>query len=136
VGTVWATVDRLIHDLGEVRAVVDEVESLPEAAVPGTVVGLRGALDDATDAITRIFTDTRQETVEAGWRAMARAQDAARGARAQIEAARTMRNGLKTVASRAYAQAARAQQHREQLAERPWFRRPHDPPKPDRDTEN
>lgn len=83
--TVWVTVDRLIHDLGAVRAFMDEAEAVPEAS---QVDDVRSALDDATDAITRLFTDSQDTAVEAAWTAIARAQDVVVKARSVIAQAR------------------------------------------------
>lgn len=86
--TVWVTVDRLIHDLGAVRAFMDETEAVPEASGAPQVDDVRSALDDATDAITRLFTDSQDTAVEAAWTAIARAQDAVVEARSVIAQAR------------------------------------------------
>ena len=119
-GTVWATVDRLIHDLGEVRSVVDEAEALPETAATPVVLELRGAMDRATDAITRIFTDSHDDVLEAAWSAIAHAQDAAREARASIAAARATREDLGSIVTHARAQAARAHEQRQKISEQAW----------------
>jgi hypothetical protein len=89
VDTVWVTVDRLIHDLGAIRAFVDEAEATPGASGAPQVADVRGAMDAATEAITRIFTGSEDDAaIEAAWIAIARAQDAVAKARGMILAAR------------------------------------------------
>jgi len=127
--TIWVTVDRLIHDLGAVRSVMDEVEAIPEASTAPSAEDLRVAMNEATDAISRLFSDTQDSAVEAAWRAMAHAQDAARGARAIVASARGARDANEAMAERARAQSMRANQQREWL-ERSWRQR--DAPRPAR----
>lgn len=86
--TNWVTVDRLIHDLGAIRAFVDEAEGLPEATITPPVAEARSAMNDATDAITRLFTDAQDTAVDAAWTAIARAQDAVLKARSVMMQAR------------------------------------------------
>jgi hypothetical protein len=109
--TVWSTVDRLIHDLGAIRAFVDEAEAVPEVSAAPEVTAVRGAMDAATDAITHLFTDTEAPAVQAAWTAIARAQDTVTkarhlvaGARASHEAAERMRQVNRDQAARAIAQ--------------------------------
>lgn len=117
--TIWGTVDRLIHDLGAVRAVVDEMEALPTCSASPALTELRATMDEATEAITRIFSDTEDSVVEAAWRAMAHAQDAAQRARGHIATARAARHVNESVTEQARAQGARAREQREVIA-RTW----------------
>ena len=114
---VWATVDRLIHDLGAIRAFVDQVEAAPDAASLPEVDSVRHAMDDATTAITRVFDDGGDQVIEAAWHAIARAQDAVRAARSRALAARHARESSQAMAEHARAQGARARAQAQQLAD-------------------
>jgi hypothetical protein len=133
---VWETVDRLIRDLGAIRAFVDEAEALPEAASARDVAEVRGAMDDATAAITRIFDSSEDGTIEAAWRAIARAQDTVAAARAAVASARSAHRNAELMGLAARAQAARARDRADAAAEqaariqrlaRPSSRAPHRP---------
>lgn len=115
--TVWATVDKLIHDLGAVRSFVDEADGVPEAAQAPQMAAVRGAMDEATDAITRLFTDAPDAAIEAAWTAMARAQDAVAQARSLIADARARQETAQAQRELTRAQLARARQHAQILGE-------------------
>jgi hypothetical protein len=135
VDTVWVTVDRLIHDLGAIRAFVDEVEGVPGASGASQVADVRGAMDAATDAITRIFGDAQEDAaIEAAWTAIARAQDAvakARGviveARAGQASAQAMREQNRLQLARARERSQTASDQADRVRRRP---RPHGPLSP------
>jgi hypothetical protein len=137
--TVWVTVDRLIHDLGAIRAFVDEAEAVPGASGASQVADVRGAMVAATEAITRILTGSPEDAaVETAWAAIARAQDAvakAHGVIAEARAGQTsavaMRelNRLQLARARERSQVASAQADR--LRRRPSGSRP--PAGPDRE---
>ena len=114
---VWATVDRLIHDLGAIRAFVDQAEAVPDTASLPEVDSVRHAMDDATTAITRVFDDSGAQAIEAAWHAIARAQDAVRAARSGAVAARRARASTQAMADHARAQGARARAQAQQLAD-------------------
>lgn len=114
---VWATVDRLIHDLGAIRAFVDQAEAVPDASSLPEVSSVRHAMDDATTAITRVFDDGGDQVIEAAWHAIARAQDAVRAARSGVVAARQGRVSSQAMADHARAQGARARAHAQQLTD-------------------
>jgi hypothetical protein len=110
--TVWVTVDRLIHDLGAIRAFVDEAEGVPGGSTAPQVADVRGAMDAATEAITRIFTDSQEDTaIEAAWTAVARAQDAVAKARGVIVAARAGQASAEVMRELNRQQLARAREH-------------------------
>jgi hypothetical protein len=116
--TVWSTVDRLIHDLGAIRAFVDEAEAVPETSEAPEVAAVRGAMDAATDAITHLFTDAEAAAVEAAWTAIARAQDAVLRARGLIAAARASQEAAGRMRQRNHEQALRVLEQREELMDR------------------
>lgn len=115
--TLWETVDRLIHDLGAIRAFMDESEATPEAVAATEAAHVRSAMDDATAAITRIFEDGQKEAVEAAWHAIARAQDAVREARTFIAEARAGRDTASVMRRQAEAQHERARAHHDVVRE-------------------
>ena len=90
---VWMTVDKLIHDLGAIRSFVDEAACVPEAAQTPQIAAVRGAMDHATDAITRIFTDAQD--------AMAQARSLIADARSKQESPQTQRELTRTQLDRA-----------------------------------
>jgi hypothetical protein len=112
VDTHWVTVDRLIHDLGAIRAFVDEAEAVPGASHAPQVDDVRSALEQATDAITRLFTDSHDVApdvaVEAAWTAIAHAQDAVLKARCVIGQAREGYERATTMRERNLEQFGRA----------------------------
>lgn len=116
--TVWSTVDRLIHDLGAIRAFVDEADAVPETSEAPEVAAVRGAMDAATDAITHLFTDAEAAAVEAAWTAIARAQDAVLKARQLIGNARVSQGAAGRMRQRNHEQALRALEQRDELIER------------------
>jgi hypothetical protein len=112
VDTVWVTVDRLIHDLGAIRAFVDEAEGVPGASGASQVADVRGAMDAATDAITRIFSDSEEDAaIGAAWTAIARAQDAVVKARGVIVEARAGQVSAEAMRELNRLQLARAREH-------------------------
>jgi hypothetical protein len=112
VDTVWVTVDRLIHDLGAIRAFVDEAEAVPGGSSVPQVAEVRGAMDVATDAITRIFSGSEEDAaIEAAWTAVARAQDAVARARGIIVAARAGQASAESMRELNRRQLARAREH-------------------------
>ena len=115
--SVWATVDQLIHDLGAIRAFVDEAATVPEACSSPEVHSVRHAMNDATTAITRVFEDSGDRTIEDAWRAIARAQDAVREARVCVAVARAGRETTQIMAQHAKDQGARARAQARQLAD-------------------
>jgi hypothetical protein len=118
VENLWATVDRLIHDLGAIRAFVDEAEAAgPEPVAP--VATVRSAMDEATTAITQIFTHSEPDAVEAAGHAIARAQDAMRDARRFVAEARAGRDAAARMRQQAQQPAERARSHFGEGAERP-----------------
>jgi hypothetical protein len=134
VDDLWATVDRLIHDLGAIRAFVDEAEAVPEASASPPVARVRGAMEEATTAITRVFdkdSSDEQRVVEAAWEALARAQDAVRAARAVIASARNARQVAAEQSAQAREQGARAREQADRLTQqRERRRRPSAPETP------
>jgi flavin-binding protein dodecin len=127
---MWATVDRLIHDLGAIRAFLDEADALAPGSGSPEISSVRGAMDEATTAITRIFADSEDAVVQAAWEAIARAQDAVREARAFMVAARAGRQSAEAMGRLARAQADRARRSAESVTEaaerarRGWTRPP------------
>ena len=114
--SVWSAVDELIHELGSVRAFLNEVEAMPEASHAPQVEQVRGAMAEATDAITRIFAHGDDLLVEAAWEAMARAQDAVSVARDLVTRARTSQETSWRMRQANLEQMARAREQAEVIA--------------------
>jgi hypothetical protein len=116
--TIWSTVDRLIRDLGAIRAFVDEAEALPETSAAPEVADVRGAMDTATDAITHLFTDNDAVAVQAAWSAIAHAQDAVTRARELVASARAGHEAAQRLRELNRGQLQRARDHRDVLLDR------------------
>jgi hypothetical protein len=110
-------VDRLIHDLGAVRAFVDEAEAMVETAGGPQVVEVRTAMDEAADAIGHLFSRDDQAVVEAAWEAVAHAQDAVAKARAVITAVRSSREAARQLGEVARLQRQRAREQAQVIAD-------------------
>jgi hypothetical protein len=114
---LWETVDRLIHDLGAIRAFVDEAEAVAEAADAPEMARVRGAMDTATGAITRLFDTQEDAAVEAAWEAIAHAQDAMRAARPLVARARARHDNAPALTDHARGEASRARDDSDAAAE-------------------
>jgi hypothetical protein len=114
---VWGTVDRLIHDLGAIRAFLDEAAAVPELSEAPQVADVRGAMDEATEAISRVLTDSQDRVVEAAWLAIAHAQDAIVKARAVIAAARAKQQDAEAMREQNRLQYDRAREQAHALAD-------------------
>ena len=96
----WLTFERLICELGAIRAFTDEVEQSPELAEDAAVSQLRAALAVATGAISRTVGDFNEQLDDAddrlvidAWTALAHAQEAVGRARSLIQGGRLSHKG-------------------------------------------
>jgi hypothetical protein len=118
VETDWSTVDDLIHELGAVRAFMDEAEALPETAEAPQVADVRLAMTQATDAVSHVLSEYDRAVVEAAWHAIAQAQDAVVKARVAITTIRSAREAAHKMAELARAQRGRAHEQAQAIAEK------------------
>ena len=82
----WVVVDKMVHELGSLRAVVQEVEAEPDLAEDDVTLELRGSLARAADTIHLVIGGNEQMVAQA-WRTIAEAQEVS--ARAQEALARS-----------------------------------------------
>jgi hypothetical protein len=82
----WVVVDKLVHELGSLRAVVQEVEARPEMAENDLTQELRASLARAADTIHLVIGGDEGMLSQA-WRCIAEAQEV--GSRARVAFART-----------------------------------------------
>ena len=90
----WQTFDRMLRDLGAVRAAVETVEET-SVATPGAASALRKALDTATNAVHHSLNLDDERALRAAWTAISAAQDQVRKARSVIDAARAQRHAAR-----------------------------------------
>jgi hypothetical protein len=114
---IWSTVDVLIHDLGAIRAFIDEVDAVPEVAEAQEVADVRGAMNVATEAISHLLTDTQAPALEAARTAIARAQDAVAKARRFVASAQQGRAAAERMREVNRAQAERVMDQRHAIAD-------------------
>jgi hypothetical protein len=83
----WVVVDKLVHELGSLRAVVQEVEARPEMAENDVTLELRASLARAADTIHLVIGGDEGMLSQA-WRCIAEAQEVGGRARVAFERAR------------------------------------------------
>jgi hypothetical protein len=114
---LWNTVDRLIHDLGAIRAFIDEAEAVPEVCGAPEVADVKGAMNAATDAISSVLRGGEGPAVEVAWTAIARAQDTVGRARALIVQARASADAADRMREINRAQVERVREQRQRIAD-------------------
>ena len=102
----WTVVDKLVHELGSLRAVVQEVEAEAELADADVSLELRTSLARAADTVHLVIGGDEAMLAQA-WRTIAEAQEVGTRARAAIERShatgrhsRVVRASAKPVGSR------------------------------------
>ena len=101
----WAVVDKLVHELGSLRAVVQECEAEPQVAGDDVAAELRISLARAADTI-HLVIGGNEAMLEQAWRTITDAQEV--GARARLALARSRAAGEQ---SRAIRDRAKARGH-------------------------
>ena len=86
-GPRWAVVDELVHELGSLRAVVQEVEAEPDLAEHDVALELRTSLARAADTIHLVIGGA-EGLVSQARRCIAEAQEVGRRARLVLERSR------------------------------------------------
>jgi hypothetical protein len=92
----WTVVDKLVHELGSLRAVVDEVDADAEMADADVSLELRSSLARAADTVHLVIGGD-DAMVEKAWRTIAEAQEVGARARAAIERARATRQDARVI---------------------------------------
>ena len=84
----WVVVDKLVHELGSLRAVVQEVEAEPQLADDNVATELRASLSRAADTIHLVIGGNDAMVAQA-WRTIAEAQEVSARARRALGRSRT-----------------------------------------------
>jgi KaiC/GvpD/RAD55 family RecA-like ATPase len=133
----WLTFEKLIRELGSIRAFADEAENFPELADDPVMTHVRVRMAEATGAISRTVGDFTEQLEDAddrlivdAWTALARAQDAVALARKAVEEAREMRRRAVLLCEQARNHRENTQRLTESLAD-PKSRKPVNEPQLD-----
>jgi hypothetical protein len=108
----WVDVDKLVHELGSLRAVVQEIEAEPDLAQADITRELRACLDRAADVVHLVIGGDQGMMAQAR-RSMAAAQEVGARARAAVEKARALHDYSRKLQKES---AARAQETRHRVS--------------------
>jgi hypothetical protein len=106
----WVVVDKMVHELGSLRAVVQEVEARPDLADDDVAHELRRSLARAADII-HLVIGGNEAMVEKAWRCIADAQDVGARVRAALARARAPQRDAGVIRPQAQAQGRRTRQN-------------------------
>jgi phage replication-related protein YjqB (UPF0714/DUF867 family) len=114
----WAVVDKLVHELGSLRAVVQECEAEPQVAEDDVATELRASLARAADTIHLVIGGNDAMVAQA-WRTIAEAQEVGARARLVLERSRARGEHARVIRNRARAQGWQTERHLGDLPSRP-----------------
>jgi hypothetical protein len=80
----WVAVDEMVHELGSLRATIQEAEGRPDLAEADVTVELRASLARAADHIHIVIGSDDETAVARAWRSIASAQEVGRRAQAAL----------------------------------------------------
>jgi hypothetical protein len=103
----WAVVDKLVHELGSLRAVVQEIDSHPNLVQDDVALELRASLARAADTI-HLVIGGNEGMVSQAWRYLAQAQEVGGRARRAVELSRATPHEARAIRDGAGAQVRRA----------------------------
>lgn len=110
----WAVVDELVHQLGSLRAVVQEVEAQPDFADDDVVVELRRSLARAADTIHLVIGGD-EGLVSQARRCIAEAQEVGARARLAVERSHATHHDARALRERTRTQVQQTKRHIEDL---------------------
>jgi hypothetical protein len=110
----WVVVDKMVHELGALRAVVQEVEAQDDLAEDDVAVQLRSSLARAADTIHLVIGGNEGMVAQA-WRTIAEAQVVGARARVAIERSRAAGEDTRKIRDRAKAESRQTAAHVEDL---------------------
>jgi KaiC/GvpD/RAD55 family RecA-like ATPase len=112
-GSRWLTFEKLVCELGAIRAFTEEAQEYPELAADPEVERVRVSMAEATGAISRTvgdfsehLDDDEDRLIVDAWTALARAQSAVAQARQIVEMARDARRRSSELRAEAKSQRA------------------------------
>jgi Mg-chelatase subunit ChlI len=110
----WVVVDKLVHELGALRAVVQEVEARPELAGDDMTFELRSSLARAADTIHLVIGGNEGMLAQA-WRSIAEAQEVGVRARLALEGSRATNAHARAIRDSAKAHGRHTESHIDDL---------------------
>ena len=110
----WAVVDELVHELGSLRAVVQEFEAQPDLAEQDVALELRASLARAADTIHLVIGGD-EGLVSQARRCIAEAREVGTRARLAVERSRATHHDARTLRERTRAQVQQTKRHIEDL---------------------
>jgi hypothetical protein len=110
----WAVVDQMVHELGSLRAVVQEVDARPELAEADVALELRVSLARAADTIHLVIGGDEAMVAQA-WRTIAEAQAVSARARQALTRSRVTHARAQVIRDAAKANGRSAASHIEDL---------------------
>ena len=123
--TSWVDVDKLVHELGSLRAVVQEIEAQPGMSEDAVAIELRSMLDRAADIVHHLVVGGDDSVVSRAWQCIAEAREVGARARRALErvqathdSTRSIRGETQAVKEATRAALAQAQRQIEQAEQR------------------
>ena len=113
-GPRWAVVDELVHELGSLRAVVQEVEAEPDLAEHDVALELRTSLARAADTIHLVIGGDEGLVAQAR-RCIAEAKEVGARARLAVERSRATHHDTRSIRERTRAQVQQTKRHIDDL---------------------
>ena len=110
----WAVVDKLVHELGSLRAVMDEIDARSDLAQIDIALELRASLGLAADTI-HLVVGGDDAMVAQAWRTIAEAQKVGARARAAINRAHATGERSRVLRDHAKAHASQTAKQVEEL---------------------
>jgi hypothetical protein len=110
----WAVVDKMVHELGSLRAVVQEIETRPDLAEDDVALELRGSLARAADTIHLVIGGNEQMVAQA-WRTIAEAQEVSERARQALARSRATHAHAQVIRDAAKTHGRHTESHLEDL---------------------
>jgi hypothetical protein len=110
----WAVVDKLVHELGSLRAVVDEIDARPDLAQDDVALELRASLGRAADTIHLVIGGDDAMVAQA-WRTIADAQEVGARVRLAMERAHATRAHAGAIRQEAKARGGQTRRHIDDL---------------------
>ena len=109
-GPRWAVVDELVHELGSLRAVVQEVEAEPDLVEHDVALELRTSLARAADTIHLVIGGD-EGLVSQARRCIAEAKEVGARARVAVERSRATHHDTRSIRERTRPQVQQTNRH-------------------------
>lgn len=110
----WAVVDKLVHELGSLRAVVDEIDAQRDLAQDDVTLELRASLGRAADTIHLVIGGDEAMVTQA-WRTIAEAQEVGARIRRSIGRSHATQEHQGPIRREAKARGGQTRRHSDEL---------------------